>query len=119
MLHVLELGHELFAVVMCQLRVHMMVRGKQFSLLAERGRHHVEHAAEQRLRHFLRQECDLYALLKNDLAAVGLHFAGDEPHDRGLARAVPADQADPFAPVYREIGIFDQKRPAEADLDAL
>ncbi len=61
----------------------------------------------------------LHPLLEHDLAAVRLYLAGDELHDRGFARAVPSDQTDPLSAVDREIGPFEQQRPAEADLDVL
>ena len=57
---------------------------------------------------------DAHALLKYDLASIGLYLAGNEPHDRGLARAVPAHKTDPLAPVDGEIDPFEQQRPAEA-----
>ena len=106
-------------MVVGQSGAHMMICRKQLPLLAERARDHIEHAAEKRLRDLLRQERDLHALLKHDLAPVGLDLAGDELHDRGLARAVPPDQTDPLPAVDREIDPFEQQRPAETDLDVL
>ena len=119
MLDILKLCHQLLAVIMGQPGVHMMILGEQFPLLAEGARYNVEHASRERLRHFLRQERDTNALLKYDLAAVRFYFTGDEPHDRGLARAVPAHKTDALPTVNGQIDPFEKQRPAEADLDIL
>ena len=118
-LHILELGHQLLAVVMGQFGAHVMIGGKQFPLLAKGARYHVEHVAEKRIGNLLRQERGAHALLEHDIAAVWLYLSGDELHDSGLASAVPSDQTDPLTAVDGEIDSFEQQRPAEADLDVL
>src|SRR3546814_16174295 len=50
---------------------------------------------------------------------VGVLLAGDDPHQRRLAFAITAEQADAFAALDREIDAIEQCRPAEAQADVL
>ena len=48
------------------------------------------------------------------LSALGRAQIGDNPQQRGLARAVRADEADHLAGAHREIDPFQDRHPAEA-----
>src|SRR3546814_11826017 len=50
---------------------------------------------------------------------VGVLLAGDDPHQRRLAFAITAEQADAFAALDREIDAIEQCRSAEAQADVL
>ena len=45
----------------------------------------------------------------DDFALVGRFFAGDDPHQAGLARAVAAEQADALARLDLEIDLVEQR----------
>ena len=57
----------------------------------------VEHGAGHVRRHLLGQPGEKGARLPEDVARVRLHLARDDPHQRGLARAVAPEQADALA----------------------
>src|SRR5262249_8550082 len=51
-----------------------------------------------------------------DVAGVGLHLAGDDAHEGGLARAVASEQADALAGVDLEVDLVQDRRSAEAEV---
>ena len=62
-------------------------------------------------RGFLRDGGEAGAGGQADVAAIQRHVAGDGAQQRGLARAVAADQADAAAGVDRQVGAVQQVRP--------
>ena len=75
----------------------------------------VVNRADHVLRHVLRQQRDLRAGRDHDLAAVGLDLAAEHPHQRRLAGAVAAEQADPLAGVDLARDAVQERRPAKTD----
>jgi hypothetical protein len=57
----------------------------------------------------LRQARDDDAGGAGDLAFLRRFLAGDQPHEAGLARAVAADETDPFARVDLEVHAVEQR----------
>jgi hypothetical protein len=62
---------------------------------------------------------DHHAVLQAHLAVVGQDFAGQQPHQRGFARAVAADDADALAGFDGQVDVFEEERTADAEVDAL
>ena len=62
----------------------------------------------------LREHCRPQTLLPDDLAAVGFHGGLEEAQERGLAGAVAAQEADPFARLDRQIGTLQDRGAAKA-----
>ena len=65
----------------------------------------------------LRQLRDDEIGLPDDVAAIGLEFAGDEFERRRFAGAVAADQADAFAGLDGELGVGEDGLFAELETD--
>ena len=97
----------------------VMVAREQSAELAESLRDDVEHAAARVLRYFLRELGHAHAALRAHLAIVGLDLAGEQAQQRRFAFAVAADDADALARLDRQIDVFEQKRAADAVVDAL
>ena len=97
----------------------MVVAREQLAQVAQAFGDHIEHRALRVLRHLLRHARDDHAVLHADLAVVGLEFAGHQPHQRGLAHAVAADDADAFAGFDGQVDVFEEKRTADTEVDPL
>ncbi len=63
----------------------------------------------------LGQHRDLDIIAADDRAAVRGDIARKQFHEGGLARTVPAQQADPFVRLDLERSAIQEPRPAEAD----
>ena len=63
--------------------------------------------------HFLRRGVPDLGALEPDRAGVGAVDAGDDVEQRGLARAVGADEAQDLAPLDREIDPVERGHAAE------
>ena len=106
-------------------RVHVavvhgvVVAREQLAQVAQAFGDHIEHGALRVLRHFLRHPRHHHAVLHADLAVVGPEFAGHQPHQRGFAHAVAADDADALAGFDGQVDVFEEKRPADAEVDPL
>ena len=75
------------------------------------------HGAGEAGRHFLPQGREYCARLAKHLARVSLELARDDFHQRGLARAVAADETDALAAINLEIDAIEQRRATEAQAD--
>ena len=95
----------------------VMILGQQFRLGAETPRDLVEDRAVQVLRHLLGKHRGPQALLPDDLAAIGLQGALEEAEERRLAGAIAAQEAHPLARLNRQIGLVQERRAAEAQVD--
>ena len=71
----------------------------------------------QVLRHLLGEHRGPQALLADDLASIGLHRALEEAEERRLAGAIAAQEAHPLARLDRQIGLVQDRRAAEAQVD--
>ena len=65
--------------------------------------------------HFLGQLRHAQAVVADDLAVVGLQFAGDQFQQRGLALAVAPDQANALAAVDDQAGVIQHGLGAEGE----
>src|SRR5690606_107451 len=74
-------------------------------------------AAERRHVAFLGQVADTDAFHGAAFAVVGRDFVGQQFHQRALAAAVAPDEGDAGAAVDGEIGILEQRRAAEGEVD--
>ena len=63
----------------------------------------------------LGQAGDVQALLADDLALVGLQLAADQPQERALPLAVPAQQADPLPALDLPIDLIQDPRTPERE----
>src|ERR1700754_2649160 len=127
--HLLHAGVQVPCVLRFDLRLHVakrvhvarfeqvVIAREQVAEFAEAVRDYVEDAARGVLRHFLSEPRDARAALETDFAVVGVQVAGDELQQRGLARAVPPDDADAFAGIEGKIDLFEQERAADAEVD--
>ena len=102
------------AVVEC-----MVVARQQLAQVAQALGDHVKHGALRILRHFLSHARDHHAVLHADLAVVRLQLAGHQAHQGGFAHAVAADDADALAGFDGQVDVFEEKRPADAEVDPL
>jgi hypothetical protein len=71
------------------------------------------------IRHILRQERQPGSGCKHDLTPVGLNLSADHPHERGLARSVAAQEADPLAGFDLARNPVEQGGPAKANPQVL
>jgi hypothetical protein len=96
--------------------VLVVSRGRQ-GLGVEPCRHYVGDRAAHVLRHVLPQHRHPRAGSEQHLATVGLEVAGHEPHERGLAGAVAAEQADPLPRLDVARHVVEERRPAKPHAD--
>lgn len=73
-----------------ELRIELLAAG-------DRGQDHLDQRPPALDREILGQPADANAVGARDLAVVDLLIAGDDLEERGLARAVGSDQANPIA----------------------
>ncbi len=52
-----------------------------------------------------------------NIARVGLHLAGDDPHQGGLARAVAPEQAHALARIHLKVQVLQDRGTTEAEID--
>ncbi len=90
---------------------------EQRAQLAQALGDHVVHAVVLVLGHFLFQARDHQVLGALDLAVVGLHLAGQNLEQGGLAGAVAAHQTEPLAGFDGEVDIVEQRLLAEVQLN--
>ena len=90
---------------------HVVVGGEQFVEGGFRLGEESTAGSEVRL---LAQQGDARAGVEAHLAVVGLVEAGQQAHQRGLADAVGADQADALAGVQLEADVLEQRPRVEA-----
>ena len=77
---------------------HAVILGQQFGPGPQSACDFVENRAGEPLRHFLGEHGGDEPLLPGDFALRRLDFALDQPQQRGLARSVAAQKADPLRP---------------------
>ena len=113
-LDAVEPGPQFVAPSDGQLVRQAVILGQQFGPGPQSAGDLVEHRAAEPLRHFLREHGGDEPLLPGDFAPRRLDFALDQPQERGLARSVAAQQADPLARLKREVGLIQHQRAAKA-----
>ena len=116
-LDAVEPGPQFVAPLDGQLVRQAVVLGQQFGPGPQSAGDLVEHRAAEPLGHFLREHGGDEPLLPGDFALRRLDFALDQPQERGLARPVAAQQADPLAGLEREVGLIQHQRAAKAQTD--
>ncbi len=109
--------HALRLVRIAQGAAQVVVLVEQRAQLAQALGDHVVHAVVLVLGHFLFQARDHQVLGALDLAVVGLHLAGQDLEQGGLAGAVAAHQTEPLAGFDGEVDIVEQRLLAEVQLN--
>ncbi len=87
--------------------------------LAEARRDLVEHRAIGRAWHLLVEPRHAQAGRAPDRARVGRLFAGYDPQQRRLARAVAADQADALAGLDAQVRVLEERQMAKGERDGV
>ena len=117
MLDPAQLGLQFVASLAGQPAGKVMVLGQQFGLGSEALGDLVEDRALKIVWHLLRQRGGAQPLLADDLAAIGFQGTLQEAEKRGLAGAIAAQEAHPFARLEGQVGMLQDRGTAEPQGD--
>ena len=109
-----ELSQQAVIAAPGDLQGKVVVFSEQFQMLPAAGGHDVIDRSRQVVGDILGQHGDPDLAALNDLACVRNDLAGQQLHQGRFARAVPAQQADPFAGLDLERDAVQQPWSAEA-----